>query len=80
MKLKDIKVGETYNARVKVLSIEKGLTEAEIATVLIDEKGKTLVPDVAYFTERDIAAFSPITPYEPLRLDTINRIPETAPK
>ena len=80
MKLKDIKIGEAYNARVKVLSIEKGLMEAEIATALIDEKGKPLVPDVAYFTERDIAAFSPINPYEPLMLDTINRIPENTPK
>ena len=80
MKLKDIKIGEAYNARVKVLSIEKGLMEAEIATALIDKKGKPLVPDVAYFTERDIAAFSPINPYEPLMLDTINRIPENTPK
>lgn len=73
MNLKEIKVGETYNVRVKVTSTEKGLTEVEITAVVVDANEKKLSPDVIYFSESDIAAFSPVTPatapkYDPCRL------------
>jgi hypothetical protein len=77
MSTKDIKVGETYNIRVRVVKNDFGDT-GEIATVTVDENGKEIDGEVAYYTEADAASFSPITPekgnsepapkYDPFRL------------
>ena len=76
MKPEDIKVGETYNVRVKVAD----KTGNRIITHTVIEDG--LLTDMAatIFFEEEVAAFSSINPYEPLKLATINRIPETYPK
>ena len=66
MNIEDIKVGETYNVRVKVVKNDFGDT-CEIATVTVDENGKEIDGEIAYYTEADAASFAPI-------------IPETAPK
>lgn len=62
MEYKDIKVGETYNVRVKVEYKESDNEDGDIATVPVDKNGKKLTPDWAYYSPSDASAFSPITP------------------
>lgn len=57
-KRENVKVGETYYVRTKVLSIDVEYTDTEIAAAVVDEKGKSLGPDVIYFSGSDLAAFS----------------------
>jgi len=71
-KRENVKVGETYYVRTKVLSVELGYTDTEIAAVVVDAEGKALGPDVIYFDKRDLAAFSSCKPetapkYDPCR-------------
>lgn len=61
MKYQDIKVGETYNVRVKVEYKESDNENGDIATVPVDKNGKKLTPDWAYYSPSDAPAFSPIT-------------------
>lgn len=57
----DIKIGEMYNIRVRVVKNDFGDT-GEIATVTVDENGQEIDGEIAYYTEADAASFSPITP------------------
>ena len=66
MKFKDTKVGETYNARVRVLKKGKKTFTAQLASSA--KPGDTFV-----FSEDEMADFSPISPepapkYDPCRL------------
>ena len=61
MNIEDIKIGETYNVRVKVVKNDFGDT-GEIATVTVDENGQAIDGEIAYYTEADAASFSSITP------------------
>ena len=74
MNIKDVKIGETYNVRVRV----KSITDCGINTFTVQEDGACIFHN--YFSNAELAAFSSINPYEPLKLDIINRIPETDPK
>lgn len=61
MKLKDIKTGETYNVRVKVLEVING---NRIITTTSDSACATI------FFKEELPAFSPVTPapkYDPCR-------------
>ena len=62
MKYKDIKAGETYNMRVKVISTNADSNESEVATIPVDENGKELKNEWAYYSRCIASAFSPITP------------------
>ena len=73
MKLEDIKVGETYNVRVKV----KYIDGPNVVAATIGQDGKEGYR--TRFLSDDIPAFSPINLYEPLKLEVINHIPETYP-
>lgn len=70
----DIKVGETYNVRVKVK--EKGDISGKVVT--IGPGGEELLTH--YFFLSETRAFSHINPYPPLNLPKMTEIPETAPK
>ena len=76
MNLEDIKVGEMYNVRVRVTDKtgNRIITHSVIDDDLLMDAAATI------FFEEEVAAFSSINPYEPLRLDTINHMPETYPK
>lgn len=56
----DIKAGETYNMRVKVTSVNE--YGGEVATIPVDENGKELDDEWAYYGLDIASAFSPITP------------------
>ncbi|MBQ7022992.1 MAG: hypothetical protein IJN29_05385 [Akkermansia sp.] len=68
MNLKEIKVGKTYNVRVKVIDFNL----ARNAVVVWDCGGHP-----CYFRLED---FTHINPYPPLNLPTTTKIPEPAPK
>lgn len=66
--IKDIKVGETYNVRVKVFSVENG---NRIITRTVGEKNKELSLCATNFFKEELPAFSPVSPapkYDPCRL------------
>lgn len=67
MNFEDIKVGETYNVRVKVISVEYGAIE----TKTIDAPGNPLTHCVTEFLKSEAAAFSHLAAppkHDPTRL------------
>lgn len=58
----EIKVGETYNLRVKVLSVDTEDAGTGVATIPVDGNGKELDDEWAYYGLDIASAFSPITP------------------
>lgn len=59
MNIEDIKVGETYNVRVKVLKKENG---KHIITNTLDSDGCINSACTTTFLKEELSAFSPITP------------------
>lgn len=74
MKYKDIKAGETYNMRVKVISVDAEAKGTEVATIFVDENGKELKNSWVYYSRSIASVFSPITP------ETGTKNTESAPK
>ena len=59
---KDIKAGETYNMRVKVMAVNAECKEAGFATIPIDANGKVIENQRVYYGLCIASALLPITP------------------
>lgn len=62
MSIKDIKIGEMYNVRVKV----HRMTPAGLVCYACDKDGLYLSELPNFFTKDEVEAFSPITPVSAL--------------
>lgn len=58
MKIEDIKIGETFNVRVKVCK----MTSAVLVCHACDKDGHFLSEHRNFFNEAEVEAFSPVTP------------------
>lgn len=79
MNTEDIKVGETYNVRMHVSDYCDGIIFC--STVIgYDDKDGLQCGEEYEICHDEVDAFSPITPYTPLNLPTMTKIPEAYPK
>lgn len=70
--MEDIKVGELYNVRVKVVDVDDDT--GEITTETVNENGNALGFELCYYATDEVEAFSPITAANGIKNT------ETAPK
>ena len=76
MNIEDIKIGETYNVRMHVSDYCDGIIFC--STVIgYDDKDGLQCGEEYEICHDEVDAFSPITPYTPLNLPIMTKIPET---